>query len=144
MQLATVEYRLPEPPPPASNADWIARRNAVGLREMVVIAEQWQLTQEQLSRLLGTASRTLLRWRKQADDSGQLDLSGDTVERMSYLLGISKALQILLPTPANRLLWLRNPNSGPPFNGQVPLDRLLNGQVADLFVVRQVLDAARD
>lgn len=143
MHLATVEYRVPDPPQPASNADWVARRNAVGLREVVSIAEQWQLTQEQLGRLLGTASRTLLRWRRQSEDSGRLDLSSDTVERMSYLLGIAKALQILLPTPANRLLWLRNGNSGPPFNGQAPLDRLLNGQVADLFVVRQVLDAAR-
>lgn len=143
MQLAPVEFQFPDPPSPPRDADWIARRNAVGLREIASLAEHWQLTQEQLARLLGTAPRSLLRWRKQVDDSGRLDLSGDTVERMSYLLGISKALQILFPTPANRLLWLRNANSGPRFNGQAPLDRLLNGQVADLFIVRQVLDAAR-
>ena len=51
-----------------------------------------------------------------------------------------QALQILLPTPDNQRLWLRNANSGPAFNGQTPLDRLLGGQVADLYVVRSALD----
>lgn len=36
-----------------------------------------------------------------------------------------------------------NANSGPAFNGQPLLDRLLGGRVADLYVVRSVLDGAR-
>lgn len=143
MRLSPVEIQPPNSPPPSQDGDWIARRNAAGLREMLAIAQKWQLNQEQLSRLLGTAPRSLQRWRKQAESSGRLELSGDTVERMSYLLGIAKALTILLPTPENRLLWLRNANSAPSFNGQAPLARMLQGQVSDLFVVRRHLDAAR-
>ena len=128
---------------PAADPERIARRNALGLREAFAIAAHWQINQEQLARLLGSVPRSLQRWRKQADETGQLPLSADTVERISYLLGIHKALQILLPTPDNQRLWLRNGNSGPVFNGQPPLERLLGGQVADLYVVRGVLDGAR-
>jgi hypothetical protein len=123
--------------------DWAQRRNAVGLREVLSIAQRWELSLEQLCTLLRTPARTLQRWRRTGEQTGRLDLPGDTLERISYLLGISKALTILLPTPANRLLWLRNPNQGAPFNGQAPMERLLQGQVADLFVVRQHLDGAR-
>jgi len=142
MRISPVDYHTPLPPPPANDPDWVLRRNAVGMREMFAIAEAWQLPQDQLAVLLGASVRTLQRWRRQAG-AGTLELSGDTVERMSYLLGISKALKILFPTPANRLHWLRNANTGATFNGQAPLERLLQGQVADLYVVRRTLDAAR-
>ncbi|HKY89776.1 MAG TPA: antitoxin Xre-like helix-turn-helix domain-containing protein [Nevskiaceae bacterium] len=128
---------------PAESADWAGRRNAVGLREVLSIARKWELSLEQLCTLLRTPARTLQRWRRTGEETGRLDLPADTIERISYLLGISKALTILLPTPANRLLWLRNANAAAPFNGQAPLDRLLQGQVADLFVVRRHLDGAR-
>ena len=39
--------------------------------------------------------------------------------------------------------WLRRPNSAPLFGGQSALQRMLGGQVADLYVVRQYLDAQR-
>jgi hypothetical protein len=38
---------------------------------------------------------------------------------------------------------VRRPNSAPLFNGQSALQRMLGGQVADLYVVRQYLDAQR-
>lgn len=128
--------------PQDKGPDWDARRNAVGLRQALAIAQDWKLGQAELARLLGTTTRTVQRWRDQATE-GRLELSADTVERLSYLLGIHKALQILLPTPDNRLLWLRNANAAPPFGGQAPLARMLSGQVADLYVVRHYLDGAR-
>ncbi len=129
--------------PQSAGADWVLRRNAVGLRQAFAIAEAWELPQTALGTLLGTVPRSLQRWRQQVEAGEGLGLSPDTVERLSYLLGIWKALGILLPTPANRLLWLRNANSDAPFNGQAPLTRLLAGQVADLYVVRHYLDGAR-
>ena len=39
--------------------------------------------------------------------------------------------------------WLRKPNDAPLFGGRTALDRMLAGQVSDLFVVRQYLDAQR-
>ena len=67
----------------------------------------------------------------------------DTAERLSYLLGIYRALQILLPRPEAADGWIRRPNNAPPFNGQTALDRMLSGRVADLYVVRHYLDGQR-
>ena len=70
-------------------------------------------------------------------------LSRDVLERISYVLGIYKALQILFPDPARADAWVKRPNAAPLFAGQRALDRLLSGNVSDLFVVRQYLDAQR-
>jgi hypothetical protein len=62
---------------------------------------------------------------------------------VSYVLGIYKALQILLPQQAAADAWVRRPNAAPLFGGRPALDRMLSGNVADLYVVRQYLDAQR-
>ena len=59
------------------------------------------------------------------------------------MLGIYKALQILLPDPAAADAWVKRPNAAPLFNGRSALDLMLSGRVADLFLVRQFLDAER-
>jgi len=52
-------------------------------------------------------------------------------------------LQILLPDQVLADQWLATPNDNPLFNGTAPLDRILAGQVVDLAVVRDFLDAER-
>jgi hypothetical protein len=70
-------------------------------------------------------------------------LDRHVLERLSYLFGIYAALQLLLPQGERADEWVRRPNSAPLFNGQSALQRMLGGQVADLYVVRQYLDAQR-
>jgi len=53
------------------------------------------------------------------------------------------ALQILFPLAQRANEWLRKPNAAPVFGGRSALERMLGGQVGDLFVVRQYLDAQR-
>jgi hypothetical protein len=65
------------------------------------------------------------------------------LERLSYLFGIYGALQILLPVPERANAWLRKPNAAPFLAGNSALDRMMGGQVADLFVIRQYLEAER-
>ena len=65
------------------------------------------------------------------------------MDRISYILGIYKALQILLPDTGAADNWIRQPNNASFFNGQSALDRMRGGKVADLYVVRQYLDAQR-
>jgi len=111
-----------------------------GLRAFVRIAEAWGLTVAEQLKLLGIASRsTFFKWRREQDPR----LPQDTLERLSYLLGIYKSLQILLPDPRAADEWVRKPNSAAPFGGRSALERMLSGQVADLYVVRQYLDAER-
>lgn len=110
------------------------------LRTFFRIAELWGLSVDEQMTLLGvTARSTFFKWKKDANTA----LPKDTLERISYLLGIYKALQILLPDQAAADNWVRQPNGAPLFAGGSALGRMLSGQVADLFVVRQYLDAQR-
>jgi len=70
-------------------------------------------------------------------------LDRHVLERLSYLFGIYAALQILLPVPARANEWIRKSNTAPFLAGHSALARMLGGQVADLFVVRQYLDSER-
>lgn len=111
------------------------------LRTFFNIAEAWRLNTEQAMQLLGLTSRsTFFKWK--AEPSGAR-LSRDTLERLSYVFGIYKALQELLPAPEAADDWVHRPNSAAPFNGATALGRMLSGNVADLYVVRRYLDAQR-
>ena len=111
-----------------------------GLRAFANIAEAWGLTVADQLTLLGIASRsTFFKWRRETEPR----LPQDTLERLSYLLGIYKSLQILLPDPKAADEWIRRPNADPLFGGRPALERMLSGQVADLYVVREYLDAQR-
>ena len=111
-----------------------------GLRAFANIAEAWGLSVADQLKLLGIASRsTFFKWRREQSPR----LPQDTLERLSYLLGIYKSLQILLPDPKAADEWVRRPNSAMLFGGQSALERMLSGQVADLYVVREYLDAQR-
>jgi hypothetical protein len=115
--------------------------SAAGLRAFFAIVRDWGLNTEEQMVLLGAPGRsTFFKW-KSAPESA--DLKRDTLERLSYLLGIYKALQILLPDATAADAWVKKPNSAPGFGGQSALDRMLGGNVADLIAVRQYLDARR-
>lgn len=107
-------------------------------RAFLRIADLWGLGVEEQLVLLGQPARsTYYRWKK----GGVEQLPRDTLERISYLLGIYKALQILLPEPERADAWVRRRNEAPLFGGGSALERMLSGQVADLYVVRRYLDA---
>jgi hypothetical protein len=111
---------------------------AAAFHAFLRIAALWGLSVEQQLVLLGRPPRsTYYHWKGQ----DALSLPADTLERISYLLGIYRALQILLPEPERADAWVRRPNDAPLFGGGSALDRMLGGHVADLFVVRQYLDA---
>ncbi len=109
------------------------------LRAFFRIADAWGLTVPEQVTLLGVPRSTYFSWKKKGTES----LPKDTLERISYILGIYRALQILLPDPRAADAWVRKPNTAPPFQGQSALRRMLSGRVADLYVVRQYLDAER-
>lgn len=113
---------------------------AAGLRAFARIAELWHLSVAERMTLLGQSSRsTYFKWRNEP----QVRLPRDTLERISYILGIYKALQLLLPDTRAADEWIRRPNEAPLFGGRSALERMLSGNVADLYIVRQYLDAQR-
>ena len=115
--------------------------SAAGLRAFFNIARDWGLNTDEQMVLMGTPGRsTFFKWKSVPESA---DLKRDTLERLSYLLGIYKALQILLPDTAAADAWVKKPNSAPGFGGRSALERMLGGNVADLVAVRQSLDARR-
>lgn len=124
-------------PPKPSSRDL----SAAGLRAFFNIARDWGLSTDEQMVLLGAPGRsTFFKWKSTPETA---DLKRDTLERLSYLLGIYKALQILLPAATAADAWVKKPNSAPLFGGKSALDRMLGGNVADLIAVRQYLDARR-
>ena len=110
------------------------------LRAFFKLAERWKLRVADQRKLLGDPPEsTFYKWKRERDGA----LSRDTLERISYLLGTFKALAILFPQPDRADEWLRRPNDAPTFGGRSALERMLSGNVADLYVVRQYLDAQR-
>ena len=129
--------RVPVQAPRAAVPD---RRGLSGpaLRTFFRIAELWSLSVEQQMALLGLSARsTFFKWKRDSN----VVLPRDTLERISYIVGIYKALQVLLPDESAADEWVKRPNSAHVFGGRSALDRMLSGQVADLFLVRQYLDA---
>ena len=112
-----------------------------GLRAFQGIAREWALTPKEQLALLAVPETTYRRWKTAALAGNDVLLDPGTFERLGYILGIYKNLHILLPQ--NPAQWIRNPNSNPIFGGKPALARMMAGNVADLFVARQYLDAWR-
>ena len=108
------------------------------LRTFFRIADAWGLKEQEQMRLLGLESRsTFQSWKRGVVAA----LPKDALERISYVMGIYKGLQILLPKTADE--WVRKPNKAQVFGGSSALDRMMSGNVADLYVVRQYVDGQR-
>lgn len=116
-----------------------AAAGEAALRTFWRLAEAWQLTAAEQQTLLGVGRTTLYQWKQ--GKVGPLDRH--VLERLSYLFGIHAALQVLLPAPERARQWVRKPNAAPFLGGKSALNRMLGGQVADLYVVRQYLDGQR-
>lgn len=126
----------PHPPP---RLDSPAAASAA-LKTFFNIARAWGLSASEEQKLLGVQRSTLYAWRA-GDYPSRLD--EHTLERLSYVFGIYSALQVLFPVPERADEWIRKPNTAALFGGDTALNRMLGGKVADLFQVRQYLDAVR-
>src|ERR1017187_10915299 len=89
-----------------------------GLGPFVNMARRGGLSVKEQMTLLGLSSQsTYFKWKKEANPP----LARDTLERISYILGIYAALQILLPRQAAADAWIKRPNSAPMFAGKSAL-----------------------
>lgn len=115
-----------------------SRVDAVALKAFFNLSAEWGLTPTDQLTLLGQPSRrTFYRWR-----AGEVaGLPADTLERISVLLGVYKALNILLPIRERANAWVKRDNTA--FGGRSALDVMKQGRVDDLYQVRRYLDAWR-
>jgi hypothetical protein len=90
-------------------------------------------------KLLGGPSESLF-YKWQRGEVG--NVPHDTLVRISYLMGIHKALKMLFSGNNERgYVWIKKPNID--FGGQSAYERILAGEITDLAFVRQYLDAMR-
>lgn len=102
------------------------------------IMDKWRIPVERAGDLLGGMPRSTVYKLKTAAGT----LRQDQLTRVSYILGIYKALHILLPQELADQ-WISRSNDDPLFGGQTPLDYILRAGIPGLDQVRSLLDAAR-
>lgn len=116
------------------------RLSASALKGFFNLVDRWGVRDEDARGLLGGLSNgPYYTWKKQPP---QRALDTDTLTRISYLIGIFKALNILY---GEKLAdeWVRLPNTNRIFGGRTPLDYMLRGGVPAMQIVRRLLDARR-
>lgn len=106
------------------------------LRVFYGLASAWHLDETEELRLLGGPTASSLRHWKDGDVEG---VSWETVRRISALARIFGAINTLLPTPKQADDWIRRPNKHPIFAGASALDKMCEGTLEDLDVVRRYL-----
>ncbi|MER2493694.1 MbcA/ParS/Xre antitoxin family protein [Catenovulum sediminis] len=110
----------------------------VALSVFFNIMDAWHVRAKDQITLLGKpAESTFYNWKKGKISS----LSADTLERISYIMGIYKALGILFPTREQADAWPHKPNTA--FNGESALSFILKGSMVHLIDLRRYLDAQR-
>ena len=118
-----------------------SRVSGAALQAFFNLSERWNLTTTQERILLGSPPEsTFFKWKA---EKIARRLSRDVLDRVSYLLGIYKALNILLPSSQAADDWVKKPNAAPIFHGLSALERMLGGSLVDLADVRRYLDAQR-
>ena len=129
----------PAPLVDLSARDERARLSRSALRAFFNIMDRWSVRDADARQLLGgIASSTFYDYKRQPDRV----LDQDILTRISYLVGIFKALHILHGEElADR--WVTMPNRNRIFGGRTPLAYMLQGGTPAMQTVRRLLDARR-
>ena len=106
-----------EDPSPAVPAD----KAAVALKGFRHIMVQWGCTEAEQKQLLGLSQAEFDELT--ADKSAEM--SGQVLERISYLMGIARALDTLYPSDDRAAERIRKPTTDEPFCGLSPLAFML-------------------
>ncbi|OLN24830.1 hypothetical protein DVDV_3883 [Desulfovibrio sp. DV] len=104
------------------------------------IMAKWSIRDADAKALLGVVSNGRYYVMKKAPESALL--SQDELHRVSFLVGIFKALHILFGEELADA-WVQRPNQNRIFRGATPLAYLIRGGLPAFQTVRRLLDARR-
>jgi Protein of unknown function (DUF2384) len=116
-----------------------ARLSPAATRAFFRISQAWKLRDEDARALLGGISNGAFYNLKRRPAK---NLDQDRLTRVSLLVGIFKALNILYSRKLADA-WVQLPNANPMFGGLAPLAYILKGGLPAMVRVRQLLDARR-
>src|SRR5690348_3655517 len=115
------------------------RLSSSAVKGLLRITARWKLRDEDTRSLLGGMSSGSFYALKSRVGK---NLDEDQLTRISLLIGVYKALNILYSQKLASA-WIMLPNSNPMFGGDSPLDYVKRGGIPALLRVRQLLDARR-
>ncbi len=140
-QASTYPKTRYEPPPlvDLASKEERERLSPAAIRTFFNITTRWKIRDEDARALLGGVSNGPF-YEMKKDPDRVLDT--DKLVRISYLIGIFKALNILY---SDKLAdaWIQLANSNPIFGGQTPLAYVMKGGQPAMQTVRRLLDARR-
>jgi len=136
--MSAVAYAFTPDPTPVASLEVTPKKVAAGMRAFFRIMEAWGVDNKHARVLLGQPSRsTFFGWKRGVVRT----VPHDTVQRLSYILGIYKILQILFKRAQQADAWIQKPNTA--LGGQSALARMLGGDVTDLAAIRSYLESVR-
>jgi uncharacterized protein (DUF2384 family) len=126
-------------PADLSQKDTLKQLTPAAVKAFFKMMELWDLRDEDARMLLGGMSNGSFYELKRKTPA---TLDQDRMTRISLLIGIFKALNILY---GKRLAdrWIQLPNENAMFEGRTPLDYMLRGGLPGMVRVRQLLDSRR-
>ncbi|MPZ40603.1 MAG: DUF2384 domain-containing protein [Rhizobiales bacterium] len=115
------------------------RLSPSAIKAFLNIMEKWAVRDEDARALLGGISNGQYYEMKKKPER---TLDADTLTRISYLVGIFKALNILYSEKLADA-WVQRPNTNRVFAGQTALTYMIKGGLPAMQTVRRLLDARR-
>jgi len=142
--LPVIPGYIPEAAADLSDAATRRRLSPAAVKGFFSVIDKWNLRDPDARQLLGGMS-TGSYYALKKDAKGRVPdrvLDQDTLTRISLLIGIFKALNILY-SPKLADAWMTLPNSNPMFQGLTPLAYIVQRGQPGMVHVRQLLDARR-
>jgi hypothetical protein len=140
LSLPAIPGYIPEAAADLSDSATRRRLSPAAIKGFLGIMERWNLRDPDARQLLGGMSTGSFYALKKEPKTRVLDQ--DTLTRISLLLGIFKALNILY-SPKLADAWMTLPNTNPMFRGVTPLAYIVQRGQPGMVHVRQLLDARR-
>lgn len=109
------------------------------VKALVRVSEAWALTNAEAAALFDVPTAT---WSRMKSGTFKGNLDQDKMMRASLLIGIFKGLRLLFNGPLEKG-WPKQPNSGPSFGGEAPVDKMIAGGIPAMMAVRRHIDALR-
>lgn len=114
------------------------RMTKVALKTYFSIMAKWHVNTKQAMVILGCpAQSTFYKWK----NGNVTSIPKDTLERISFVIGIYKSLGILFSFRQQADEWVNKPNEA--FNGETAIEFMLKGSIINLLETRRYLDAQR-
>jgi hypothetical protein len=112
---------------------------AVAVKALVRVCKAWRTTAPESAKLAGVSERT---WSRMRAESWEGSLSLDQTHRASAIVGLYKGLHLYFGEElADK--WPKMRNRGPVFQGETPVEYMINGGLPAMLCAREYVDAIR-